>query len=81
MEEHCLEDKKNTTKNAGPPTSGVTKSVSNGPTAHANQVKREITKKSDQNTEWRNILLDYTQETSFHGLKQIVKPQPFILRR
>lgn len=41
-----------------------------------NEVISENEKKS-----WKEILLDYSQETSFHGIRPIVEPQPFIFRR
>ena len=72
---------KNISTGIGPPSPGLMKNMSNGSSMNVQEDKQNKTRNTCQNAKWGSILLDYTQETSFHGPKQIAEPQPFILRR
>lgn len=50
-------------------------------TKHGNENHNTNNNKKCCDSKWNKLLLDYSQETSFHGPKQICEPQPFLLRR
>ena len=76
----CFGDK-NASKQNKDPSLELTDKVTNGSVVNMEEARQQETAKTCQNAKWGTILLDYTQETSFHGPKQIAEPQPFILRR